>query len=225
MSKLDDHFTDAERKIMDSQPIPQKAIDALPKGYTILGWGGEFEFGEKYNPRGIQYWDCHFGVWFEDEDEASPNDSPGFIFAAPTDSEIVERNATRDKLPVSGQKDPSICFKNTKPSALPTDDAERAKCIVGTYNTKYFPNALVAKARHSYANNMKHNGVDGGSARWAKDKSVGSLDRIQRHHIDFQDSLDRGDLEEALYHLSAAAWRSDELLERFITRIEPFDNL
>ena len=126
MSKLDDHFTDAERKIMDSQPIPQKAIDALPKGYTILGWGGEFEFGEKYNPCGIQYWDCHFGVWFEDEDEASPNDSPGCIFAAPTDSEIVERNATRDKLPVSGQKDPSICNKNTKPSALPTDDAGNA---------------------------------------------------------------------------------------------------
>jgi len=196
--------------------IPVEAIKKLPNGYVILGWGGEFKTANEAEC--ILLYPAAGCCW------SSPNKewNLGYaseIFAAKADSDIVKRNN-----PIHVAIDKAMEeFKNQ--SVLPTDDAERAECIVGTYNTKYFPNALVAKARHSYANNMKHNGEGGGSARWAKDKSIGSLDRIQRHHMDFQDALDRGDLEEARSHLTAAAWRGDELLERFITRIEPFNKL
>jgi len=57
---------------------------------------------------------------------------------------------------------------------------------------------------------------------WDVDASIGDGNQICRHLIDFEEAYMRGDKEEAVYHLCAVAWRSDELLERFMTSMEPF---
>lgn len=78
-----------------SKEIPQEAIDSLPGGYTILGWGGEFIALKRFDGRqfllSIKRWgddDCY---WYGGCKE--------ILYAAPTDSEIVELNATKGKLP------------------------------------------------------------------------------------------------------------------------------
>lgn len=87
---------------------------------------------------------------------------------------------------------------------FPEDDAERAKYPIGTFITEYFPNALAALAKHSWESNEKHN--PGEPVHWAKDKSVGNIDRVFRHLIDGE-----------MVH---AAWRCLELIERQITERE-----
>lgn len=105
---------------------------------------------------------------------------------------------------------------------LPTEDSERQKILPWTYFHEYFPHAQVAKAKHSYDSNIKHAGSAG--MKWAKEKSVGSFDRVMRHMIDFQHAYDSGDMEAAKKELTSVAWRADELLERFLTNLDPFDN-
>ena len=85
---------------------------------------------------------------------------------------------------------------------FPEDDAERAKYPIGTFITEYFPNALAALAKHSWESNEKHN--PGEPVHWAKDKSIGNIDRVFRHLIDGEK-----------IH---AAWRILELIEREITQ-------
>jgi len=85
---------------------------------------------------------------------------------------------------------------------FPEDDAERAKYPIGTFITEYFPNALAALAKHSWESNEKHN--PGEPVHWAKDKSIGNIDRVFRHLID----------NEKVH----AAWRLLELIEREITK-------
>ena len=105
---------------------------------------------------------------------------------------------------------------------LPHDDSERNKARVLHYITRYFPRAHVAKAIHSYNSNLKHVGNE--DMIWDVDASVGDGNQICRHLMDFEEAYQRGDREEAKYHLCAVAWRADELLERFSTNMEPFKN-
>jgi len=90
---------------------------------------------------------------------------------------------------------------NQAPKVFPEDDAERAKYPIGTFITEYFPNALAALAKHSWESNEKHS--PGEPVHWAKDKSIGNIDRVFRHLIDGEK-----------IH---AAWRILELIEREIT--------
>jgi len=106
-------------------------------------------------------------------------------------------------------------------NTIPTDDNERAKIRLLDYISNYFPNAHVAKARHSYESNLKHNGGEG--MKWAKDKSIGDGNQILRHIIDAMDAWKAGDKADATYHLTCLAWRGDELLERMLTGMEPFN--
>jgi len=107
-------------------------------------------------------------------------------------------------------------------NTIPTDDKERAKIRLLDYISNYFPHAHVAKARHSYESNLKHNGGEG--MEWAKDKSVGDGNQILRHIMDAMDAWKAGDKAEATYHLTCLAWRGDELLERMLTGMEPFQD-
>lgn len=72
-----------------NKPIPEEARATLPKGYVILGWGGEFVTKRPF-----------FGRVFLDNHWCS--EVPGYkgydydiIYAAPEDSEIVKLNEQR----------------------------------------------------------------------------------------------------------------------------------
>ncbi len=105
---------------------------------------------------------------------------------------------------------------------LPTEDSERQKYDLWNFYYNYFPNAQLALAKHSYDSNMKHNGTPG--ATWAKEKSVGSFDRVMRHLVDFEDNLaELGRCDETEKELRSAAWRMMEMLERYICKMEPFN--
>ena len=107
-------------------------------------------------------------------------------------------------------------------NTIPTDDQERAKIRLFDYISNYFPHAHVAKARHSYESNIKHNGNEG--MQWAKDKSIGDGNQILRHIMDAMDAWKAGDKAQATYHLTCLAWRGDELLERMLKGMEPFQD-
>ena len=106
-------------------------------------------------------------------------------------------------------------------SLIPEDDTVRQMVRLHDYKLNYFPHAQVAKAIHSYKSNQKHNGCEG--MEWASDKSVGDGNQIERHLMDGMYAYKQGDMGSAEYHLTCLAWRGDELLERFLTRMPPFD--
>ena len=104
---------------------------------------------------------------------------------------------------------------------LPKNDEHRAAFRLWDYYFRYFPHAQAIKAQHSYEANIKHSGEPG--MKWASDKSVGDGNQIMRHLVDGFDAYQRRNLEEAKYHFACLAWRGDELLERLVTGMEPFD--
>lgn len=108
---------------------------------------------------------------------------------------------------------------NSNNKIIPIEDSERQKVRPLDYYF-YFPNAQILKSIHSYNANIKHTGEEG--MTWASDKSIGDGNQIMRHLIDWQEAHNRGDYEEALYHVTAIAWRGDELLERYSQKMEPF---
>lgn len=69
---------------------------------------------------------------------------------------------------------------------------------------KYFPDALAAVARHSWANNEKHN--PGEPLHWSKEKSNDHKDCIVRHMTDIAARPDDADFE--IEELQACAWRA-----------------
>ena len=83
----------------------------------------------------------------------------------------------------------------------------------------YFPNAFLAKARHSWESNEKHN--PGQPMHWSKDKSIGDGNQVMRHLIEAMEAMSCGDTHAAQYHLTATSWRADELLERFLAKNDP----
>ena len=217
------------------KPIPQQYIDSLPGGYTLLGWGGDFDtmLFKVFAGLAVDYSRAE-SEWREGDWQGY---SPSICYAAPHDSKIVELNRKAGKLlevisdhigngphlfkseDVLSGKDGIISDKKT---LIPEDDEERAKYPIGTYTTEYCPNAIVALARHSFEANEKHN--PGEEIHWAKEKSVGSINRVFRHLFEFAWHHARGERRKAKYHITAAAWRINELLERYITKMKPFDN-
>jgi hypothetical protein len=91
---------------------------------------------------------------------------------------------------------------------FPEDDEERQKYAVGTFICEFFPHAIAELARFSYDMQQKHN--PGAPMGWAKEKSVGDGNQIFRHQMD-------GEFREV-------AWRGLEQLERFLTKMEPFND-
>ena len=106
---------------------------------------------------------------------------------------------------------------------LPTDDKERAKYRLCDYYMGYFLKAQLAKTKHSYESNIKHCGEEG--MTWASEKSIGDGNQIMRHLVDGMHAVANDDIREAEYHLTCLAWRADELLERLLNKMPPFEHL
>jgi len=102
---------------------------------------------------------------------------------------------------------------------FPTDAQERKTYPVFTGLLNYFPHACAAVAHHSFVGNEQHNA--GEPMHWAKEKSVGTGDQVVRHIMEGwkEFNLDK----DATESFCAQAWRAFELLERYLTRLPPFD--
>ena len=102
---------------------------------------------------------------------------------------------------------------------LPSGSKERLDYPICTGMLMYFPRACAAVARHSKIGNDQHN--PGEPMHWAREKSIGRGDQIVRHLMDGLFMWD-SDREETEHHFAGMAWRSLELLERFLAGYEPF---
>jgi hypothetical protein len=142
--------------------IPQHAIDTLPGGYVMLGFGGDFKVLEPYFiARG--YWDTEWSsIW-----EVCGNNEDG-VYCAPIDSPIAKLNA--------------IKAPSDTPQALPTDAAERKTFPLYSGLVAYFPHALSAVANLSYQGNLQHHPDK--PLHWDMDKSSDELDALMRHIVD-----------------------------------------
>ena len=188
-------MTTKSTKTSSSKPIPQEAIDTLPDGMTILGWGGDFLNkidgfrGYCYNEDG--WWSC--GKYY--------GDSIGSIYAAPTDSDIVRLNA-QCHIP----KDKSL------ETALPVDADERKEYPIYSGFMCYFPSAISAVSHLSWIGNQQHHPDE--ELHWDMNKSADEKDALGRHMIDEITSSTRAQqIEEA----TKMAWRSMANLERLLT--------
>lgn len=95
----------------------------------------------------------------------------------------------------------------TRASTLPTDGAARKQYPVGSGVLDYFPDALVAVAKVSWAGNEQHN--PGQPLHWARGKSTDEADTMIRHF------LQRGSLDtDGLRHTAKMAWRALALLQK-----------
>lgn len=91
---------------------------------------------------------------------------------------------------------------------------ERKQCPVYSGFIKYFPNAVISVANHSFIANQKHN--PGEKLHWAKEKSTDEKDAELRHLIDVAKGNEID--ENGLYALTAKAWRAMADLEREILK-------
>lgn len=184
-----------------SKPIPQEAIDSLPDGYTLLGWGGDFD-------------SHHKSVWVWGDNMWSPGWAGMLVdvlYAAPHDSEIVELNSKAGKLPHLCKSEDFLSGKTTmipdkKP--LPEDSAERKTYPMYSGLVAYFPHALAAVSNLSYRGNLQHHPDK--PLHWDMDKSTDELDALMRHVVD-----------EDWVHV---AWRALANLERKLTGKCTYEN-
>lgn len=187
-----------------SKPIPQEAIDSLPDGYTLLGWGGELETNGPFY--GITWCPAPWrmlGRW--------RGDVESILYAAPHDSEIVELNRKAGKLPHLCKSEDFLSGKTTmipdkKP--LPEDSAERKTYPMYSGLVAYFPHALAAVSNLSYRGNLQHHPDK--PLHWDMDKSTDELDALMRHVVD-----------EDWVHV---AWRALANLERKLTGKCTYEN-
>lgn len=100
-----------------------------------------------------------------------------------------------------------VYAKKEEPHALPVDSATRKATPITTGVLDYFPAALAAVARVSFAGNEKHN--PGQALHWARGKSTDQADAIARHLIE------RGgiDPETGQRYSAQLAWRALALLQ------------
>ena len=84
---------------------------------------------------------------------------------------------------------------------LTNDSTARKQTPMYSGLLKYFPRALAAVARVSWAGNEKHN--PGRPLHWSRDKSADHEDCIVRHMITPYDVDTDGEL-----HIAHAAWRA-----------------
>jgi hypothetical protein len=93
-------------------------------------------------------------------------------------------------------------------SIVPEDNDARKGIPVYSGFMAYFPNAIVAVAKHSKEGNDQHN--PGQPLHWAHEKSQEELDSLSRHLVG---SVHDQSVEEA----TAIAWRAMANLERKLT--------
>ena len=120
----------------------------------------------------------------------------------------AEESAERMATDADYRKLDKLTTNLTTKAIFPKDDSERQKYAVGTFICEFFPHAIAELARFSYDMQQKHN--PDAPMGWAKGKSVGDGNQIFRHQMD-------GEFREV-------AWRGLEQLERFLTKMEPFND-
>ena len=200
----------------DKREWPKKAVETLPEDYTILGWGGEFSTVEENTP-GIAWddvneeWTTIKKWWMKDK---------SLVFAALHDSEIVRLNKPYSSSDIHDKVREFEDQTGTE-HLLSSDDALRQQYRPLDWLLEYFPNAQLQCAKFSYDNNLKHTGEEG--MVWQMEKSVGDGNQLSRHLLEGMHYAKTGNEKEALYHLTAVAWRGLELLERYMTEMEPFN--
>jgi hypothetical protein len=92
---------------------------------------------------------------------------------------------------------------------FPKESKERKACPVASGVIDYFPDALVAVARVSFAGNEQHN--PGTPLHWDRSKSADEADALMRHFIE------RGTLDsDGIRHSAKVAWRALALLQKEI---------
>lgn len=97
-----------------------------------------------------------------------------------------------------------------------SDSAKRKNSPVFSGVMQYFPDALLAVAKHSKAGNDKHN--PGQPLHWSREKSKDHADCIARHLIDIGPNWDEKDPETGSLHATALAWRALALLQLAIEK-------
>jgi hypothetical protein len=86
-------------------------------------------------------------------------------------------------------------------SLLPTDPKERKKIPLWSGLFKYFPDALIAVAKVSYAGNEQHN--PGQKLQWSREKSSDHEDTLLRHLMESGSVDSDGQL-----HSAKLVWRA-----------------
>jgi hypothetical protein len=86
-------------------------------------------------------------------------------------------------------------------SLLPTDPKERKKIPLWSGLMKYFPDALIAVAKVSYAGNEQHN--PGQKLQWSREKSSDHEDTLLRHLMESGSVDSDGQL-----HSAKLVWRA-----------------
>lgn len=101
---------------------------------------------------------------------------------------------------------------------LPTDKQQRKETPIATGVLGYFPDAIAAIARVSYAGNQQHN--PGQPLHWAREKSTDHADCIIRHF------MERGTIDEdGMRHSAKMAWRALALLQLELEAAELKDSV
>lgn len=96
-----------------------------------------------------------------------------------------------------------------RPRTMPATTTERKETPIASGFLDYFPDAVLAVARLSYAANEQHNA--GKPMHWARDKSTDEADALMRHFVQ------RGSIDEDGHrHSAKAAWRALALLQKEI---------
>jgi hypothetical protein len=97
----------------------------------------------------------------------------------------------------------------TRATTFPIKGEGRKQYPVASGVLDYFPDALVALARVSYAGNEQHH--PGAPLHWARNKSTDDSDALIRHFL--QRGTDDAD---GLRHTAKMAWRALALLQKEI---------
>lgn len=67
-------------------------------------------------------------------------------------------------------------------TTMPTDAKERKATPIYSGFVTYFPDAMIAVARHSFVSNEQHN--PGEPLHWDRSKSTDELDALMRHIVE-----------------------------------------
>lgn len=95
----------------------------------------------------------------------------------------------------------------TRASSLPDSATERKQFPVASGVLDYFPDALAAISRISWAGNEQHN--PGQPLHWARSKSSDEADAMMRHFL-MRGSVDN----DGMRHTAKMAWRALALLQK-----------
>lgn len=183
----------------NNKPFPQEAVDSLPDGYVMFWGSNEHENCDDKAAYSTISWLESYKKW---GDTWLCGGESRYVYARPAH---MMKNA--------GEPATETIF--------PEEDAERQDYPIGTFCIEFFPHALAELSKFSIKNQQKHN--PDGPLGWARDKSIWNVNRIFRHCFDGWRAYLFGDREKAREEFLSLAWRGLEGLERFLTKMEPFN--